>query len=1110
MGRRRHRPRATRTASKALSPAAGALATTSAGRTYDTSQVLATLHEATYGRYPFAQMARDPRDRVPFGPLNPLNPAAIDPARPDTGRPEPRLTEYEVAFNLPGVAERLISWKVLRGAADNVDMMRRCIEIRKARITGMKWSWNVRPEVVEREFRASGQTKGHDDIAADLRDQWSTEINRLTAFWQHPWKSQGLDFKTWLRGVMEDRLVLDAVCIYPQTTYGGDLLGLEIIDGATIKPLLNYRGARPLPPFPAYQQILWGFPRGEYQATTVTDDDGNTVTPNTYLSDQLIYERENYRSWTPYGYSPVEQALISARLYVRRQGWMLSEYDDGVMPIAMMESPETVSWTPKERREYEQALNDDLTGQTAARHRLKLMFPGTTVKYLPDVAERYKPEYDLFLIKLMSSHFGVPATELGFSEHHGLGGTGMHQSMKESQDDSATQPDIAFGEDLVNSTSAKLLRAPAELVFGFNDPDGDTEKDADTMADARLKRGAITLNDDRTRMGKPRYSFPEADMPYVLGTAGPVFLEGSAARAEQAAEASAQAKTDPAGQQDAPPTEKPPAPAAQKAAGHDMAQAVVDQLADDYPPDALTWIHDAKWSGPKTVPLAQLDMDGRAGWSATREPDRVAQFAKATRKGKVKPAVLVRTPGSDRMKIVDGHHRALAAEALGRPLLAYVGKVTATAGPWDVMHSKQKQDAFQGMHDAPVSAPPATSDAAKTAEATAYRRFARRNHGRPFTWRHHDPDEIAALTKAADPKAQPASGEVVPPPDSRWPAWAVDTALAATIAASLSSAMTTFLPLADQFTEWATHAEGISEASVLGWLRSQGVDMTPTIGPIVRAAIVEGYAVGARSAQAVLAQGDVRDGVTVSVDWGGWRPGNTAAARKVLSDDGMNVGLQQLLSDVDVRISSIASNRLDEVAAVLADGLEAGKTPQEIATGLRGILNDPNWALLTAWTETNRAQSAAALDSYRLADVDAKEWFTANDQRVCALCEANEAQGAIGLDEAFTSGEQHPPAHPRCRCAVVPSYAEPDAEKSARAVATGHEGDAERLHEYWTRGKGLARWISSPHPWTKLFHLLLPHIKNVEKAKRTASQWYHDATGHWVGESKGKNPIGRG
>lgn len=78
-----------------------------------------------------------------------------------------------------------------------------------------------------------------------------------------------------------------------------------------------------------------------------------------------------------------------------------------------------------------------------------------------------------------------------------------------------------------------------------------------------------------------------------------------------------------------------------------------------------------------------------------------------------------------------------------------------------------------------------------------------------------------------------------------------------------------------------------------------------------------------------------------------------------------------------------------------------------------------------------------------------------------------------------------------------------DAAKSARAVATGHEGDANRLREYWTRGEGLAKWRTSPHPWTALYHHLLKHIKNVDEAKRTAASWYHQVFGTWPGAGHG-------
>lgn len=86
--------------------------------------------------------------------------------------------------------------------------------------------------------------------------------------------------------------------------------------------------------------------------------------------------------------------------------------------------------------------------------------------------------------------------------------------------------------------------------------------------------------------------------------------------------------------------------------------------------------------------------------------------------------------------------------------------------------------------------------------------------------------------------------------------------------------------------------------------------------------------------------------------------------------------------------------------------------------------------------------------------------------------------------------------------------ASPSVEKADQGIVGDYR--ARHLHEYWTHGKGLARWLDSPHPWTALYHGLLEYIKNPEIAKKTASKWFHDATGLWSGERKGKNPVGPG
>lgn len=83
----------------------------------------------------------------------------------------------------------------------------------------------------------------------------------------------------------------------------------------------------------------------------------------------------------------------------------------------------------------------------------------------------------------------------------------------------------------------------------------------------------------------------------------------------------------------------------------------------------------------------------------------------------------------------------------------------------------------------------------------------------------------------------------------------------------------------------------------------------------------------------------------------------------------------------------------------------------------------------------------------------------------------------------------------------------------AAADTTEAVGGAAQLHEYWTRGEGLAKWADSPRPWTALYHHLVKHMP-AEEAKRTASNWFHDVFHFWPGSDEnrvthGKPPRGK-
>ncbi len=76
---------------------------------------------------------------------------------------------------------------------------------------------------------------------------------------------------------------------------------------------------------------------------------------------------------------------------------------------------------------------------------------------------------------------------------------------------------------------------------------------------------------------------------------------------------------------------------------------------------------------------------------------------------------------------------------------------------------------------------------------------------------------------------------------------------------------------------------------------------------------------------------------------------------------------------------------------------------------------------LIARTETANALSTASLDSMADMGIDGKEWVTAGDANVSEDCEANEAEGVIPVNQAFSGGVMAPPQHPDCRCSVSPA-----------------------------------------------------------------------------------------
>lgn len=116
----------------------------------------------------------------------------------------------------------------------------------------------------------------------------------------------------------------------------------------------------------------------------------------------------------------------------------------------------------------------------------------------------------------------------------------------------------------------------------------------------------------------------------------------------------------------------------------------------------------------------------------------------------------------------------------------------------------------------------------------------------------------------------------------------------------------------------------------------------------------------------------------------------------------------------------------DSTREMLRTAVEKALTEGQSADELKAaILEDRAFsaerAEAIARTEIRKADMAGTMESYRASGLVAgKTWSTSQDDEVSDECRECEAQGVIGLDEAFANGEDAAPGHPNCRCTVLP------------------------------------------------------------------------------------------
>lgn len=399
-----------------------------------------------------------------MSPAQPVQPAAQQIAG--------RQFDYPVGYNLAFTprAGELTSFQQLRMLADNCDLVRLCIETRKDQLTRIAW-----------DIQAIGGKKESDAAANALIAAFRRPDGRNT--WQ-----------SWLRMLVEEVMVTDAPTIYPRKLKNGNVFAFELVDGATIKVLADDQGRTPEAPSPAYQQVIKGMPAVDYSA------------------EELVYAPRNPRVHKFYGYSPVEQILLTVNTALRRTASQLQYFTEGNIPASFASVP--ADWSPQQIEQFQAYWDSVVEGAQAYKRKVRFVPGGTKVTNLRDAP--LKDDFDDWLARVVTYAFSLPPTQFTKQAVRTTSDT-----LQEASEEEGLAPIKAWVKDLMDRLIHHYL-GDDQHEFVWVAEDSMDPQSQSAIFGGYLRAGVLTVNEVRERIGKDRVSNGDTLLIYTATGAVPL------------------------------------------------------------------------------------------------------------------------------------------------------------------------------------------------------------------------------------------------------------------------------------------------------------------------------------------------------------------------------------------------------------------------------------------------------------------------------------------------------------------------------------------------------------------------------------------------------------
>lgn len=284
----------------------------------------------------------------------------------------PRSTDYPVSVNTATqgrAAWGRASYDTLKAIIDAYDVARDCIDHKIDEIRSM-----------ELMFQPAHGVEEDVDEAID--------IARLVL----EFPDRELPYESWVSKWLENALKYDSAPLYKRRNFGGDVIGLEVLDGKTIHPYIDENGRRPLPPGPAFYQTVHG------------------MVGTWFTSDDIIWVPFRPQEDSPYGLAPIESALLTANTDIREQWHFLQLFTDGSIPAGFLEVPPDTS-DPDQVAEWQDYWDATVMGDQAKLHQL-IAVPNAS-KFTQTKPEKFDVAFAEHLMMRTCARFGVVPQDIG-------------------------------------------------------------------------------------------------------------------------------------------------------------------------------------------------------------------------------------------------------------------------------------------------------------------------------------------------------------------------------------------------------------------------------------------------------------------------------------------------------------------------------------------------------------------------------------------------------------------------------------------------------------------------------------------------------------------------